>query len=361
MITKAEVTALMSAVAGVVKEFVDDVRADVKVRQDEFEKRLDGIPAGPKGEPGEKGADGAPGAQGIPGEPGAKGEPGESIKGDPGEPGIAGKDADPEQIKIIETLWAKFIEMQADLIKTNDALIARSQELSDLRDKVYAMPVAKDGEPGPKGDQGERGEKGESGLTIKGDAGEPGKDAYQLACEVGFDGTRSDWFKSLKGTDGLDAVAIKILDEIDETRSYPKGTYAVHKRCFMVAQRATNNITGGDIKAAGWKVIVGPAIVSIEHADDLRTFTFKQSYPDGEVIEQQFSLPVVIDRGAYVQGKEYAPGDCITWGGSSWIATRTTTDAPKGSNDWRLSVKRGNDGKDYDDPTRKETSRAVRV
>lgn len=454
MISKAEVTAIVRSVVTAVREFIDEISAELKARQDDFEKRLDGIPAGPKGEPGdrgekgadgtgphatsvaaellptakdwlreleaslsaqvdrrlseipppqkgepgEKGVDGAPGSDAIvdpsalaglvaervteavkalpqaergeKGEPGEsikgdKGEAGESIKGDQGEKGEPGKDADPEEMKL---LWAKFLELQGQLIKsseslvaTNDALIARGNELAALRETVAAMPVAKDGAPGARGEAGPQGERGEPGLTVKGDPGEPGKDAYAMACELGFDGTRSEWFKSLHGIDGTDAIAIKIIYDLDETRSYPKGTYALHKRCFMRAERATSNVTGDDFKAAGWKVIAGQATITVEHAEDLRTFVLRFAYPDGEIVEQSFALPVVLDRGPYVPGKEYTAGDHVFWGGSAYIATRTTTDAPKGSDAWRLSIKRGNDGKDWDDPSKKSNGHAVRI
>lgn len=67
----------------------------------------------------------------------------------------------------------------------------------------------------------------------------------------------------------------------------------------------------------------------------------------GEQVKQfAFSMPVVIDRGVWVEGKEYAAGDAVTWAGSVWIAQKDTSDKPDGGDGWRLSVKRGRDGKD---------------
>jgi hypothetical protein len=58
-------------------------------------------------------------------------------------------------------------------------------------------------------------------------------------------------------------------------------------------------------------------------------------------------LPVIIDRGIFKDGSEYKHFDSVTFGGSLFIAQK---DAPQGkpgaSDDWRLSVKRGRDGKD---------------
>lgn len=65
-----------------------------------------------------------------------------------------------------------------------------------------------------------------------------------------------------------------------------------------------------------------------------------------QVKEFAFTLPVVIDRGVWVEGKGYSAGDAVTWAGSVWIAQKETNDKPDGGNGWRLSVKRGRDGKD---------------
>lgn len=62
--------------------------------------------------------------------------------------------------------------------------------------------------------------------------------------------------------------------------------------------------------------------------------------------EFAFTMPIVIDRGVWVEGKDYHAGDAVTWAGSVWIAqTSGVTDKPDGGDGWRLSVKRGRDGK----------------
>ncbi len=72
------------------------------------------------------------------------------------------------------------------------------------------------------------------------------------------------------------------------------------------------------------------------------TLTFIQG---GRVKEFAFTMPVVIDRGVYRDGSEYKAGDGVTWGGSFWIAQKDTSAKPDAGEDWRLSVKRGRDGK----------------
>ncbi len=67
-----------------------------------------------------------------------------------------------------------------------------------------------------------------------------------------------------------------------------------------------------------------------------------------QVKEFAFTLPIVIDRGVWADGREggYAKGDGVTWAGSFWISQKDgNTDKPDGGDGWRLSVKRGRDGK----------------
>lgn len=494
MISKDEIAALVRGMSTTVKDFVAWSVAPLAARQDEIEKRLDGIPAGPKGEPGDKGADAvapdpqviaellshqvktlaetqikslfaeaAPtlkGADGEPGKHGDKGPSGESIKGEPGAPGkdadpvdtvalaatvldqlapiakqqiddavaalplakdgkngadatpvdvdalaasvtavvetraaakidsmfqalpapkdgangndglpgaqgAPGKDVDPAVVDELRALAASvqaaLVNTQEALIERGDALIQQGVAIDALHTKLAELPTPKDGAPGVQGIAGEQGLPGKDGTGIKGERGESGKDAYEMACERGYKGTQSEWLGSLHGADGQDAFGTKFIRGIDESRSYPKGTYALYKHKLIQAARATSNIVGDDLKAAGWDVMIGEPALVVERSDDFRTFTFKHIYADGETVEHSFEMPVVIDRGAYAQGKEYAAGDSITWGGSTFIATRATKDAPKGSDDWRLSCKRGNDGKDWDDPTRKTSGTAVRI
>ncbi|WP_343347643.1 hypothetical protein WJT74_05140 [Sphingomicrobium sp. XHP0239] len=76
--------------------------------------------------------------------------------------------------------------------------------------------------------------------------------------------------------------------------------------------------------------------------------TLRMSLVTG-VIEHSFDIcfPVIVDRGVFSEGKEYARGDAVTWAGSLWIAQKDTSEKPGGDgDDWRLAVKKGRDGKD---------------
>jgi hypothetical protein len=53
-------------------------------------------------------------------------------------------------------------------------------------------------------------------------------------------------------------------------------------------------------------------------------------------------------------------GDSVSHGGSSFIAQVNTSAKPGKSDDWRLAVKRGNDGRDYR-PDNKPPTEPVRL
>lgn len=55
---------------------------------------------------------------------------------------------------------------------------------------------------------------------------------------------------------------------------------------------------------------------------------------------------IPLDTGVWTE-RSYAPGDSVSHGGSFWIAQVETSAKPGKSDDWRLAVKRGADGRDY--------------
>jgi len=85
--------------------------------------------------------------------------------------------------------------------------------------------------------------------------------------------------------------------------------------------------------------------LSVEY-DGRRAFSVK--FQRGEEIKAfSFTLPVILDAGVFRRGTDYEKGDSVTWDGSMWIAQRDTGDKPGESDAWRLSAKRGRDGKDF--------------
>jgi hypothetical protein len=323
---KPDLEAVAKLMIDAVRVFVAKAESVLKVRIDSLEAKIAAIPAGPKGDPGGDGKDGkdadpeavrqlvAAAVAAIPrpkdGEPGKPGKDGESIKGDRGDPGKDGKDADPEVVK-------QFVAAA-----------------------VAALPKPKDGEPGKPGKDGE---------SIKGDRGDPGKDADPLVVRgmVGEEVARA--VAALpRPQDGKDAAELEILPSIDEAKSYRRGTWASHNGGLVRASRQTDAVKDGAIVDAGWVVIVeGIAALVVTQDEDMRQITVAAMLTSGTKAVTAFRMPIVLDRGIYKPETEYLKGDGVTWAGSWWIAQiDKPADKPGVSEQWRLAVKRGRDGKD---------------
>lgn len=76
--------------------------------------------------------------------------------------------------------------------------------------------------------------------------------------------------------------------------------------------------------------------------------SFVMRFSRGEQVKEfAFAMPTLIDRGVFREGQAYHKGDCVSFGGSLWIAQDDTTAKPDGPDTgWRLGVKKGRDGKD---------------
>jgi len=82
--------------------------------------------------------------------------------------------------------------------------------------------------------------------------------------------------------------------------------------------------------------------------DGERAFTLKFSHGE-QVKEFPFTLPIVIDRGVFKEGESYAKGDGVTFGGSFFISQQDNPVGKPGECDgYRLAVKRGRDGKNFE-------------
>ena len=65
----------------------------------------------------------------------------------------------------------------------------------------------------------------------------------------------------------------------------------------------------------------------------------------GETVHE-IKTAVVLDAGVWKEGTAYVAGDGVTMGGSFFIAQADTSAKPGKSDEWRLAVKRGSDGRD---------------
>lgn len=142
---------------------------------------------------------------------------------------------------------------------------------------------------------------------------------------------------------GRDAIDLEILPAIDESKQYPRGTYAAHNGGLWKSYERTHGMRG-------WECIVdGIAAVNVVQDSD-REFSVTLAKSSGAEVVQKFALPIQVYRGVHQEGKAYDAHDNVTWAGSQWTSTKSeNTDKPGTSDAWTLVVKAGRPGKDLRD------------
>ncbi|WGL93772.1 phage gp6-like head-tail connector protein [Arsenophonus nasoniae] len=146
--------------------------------------------------------------------------------------------------------------------------------------------------------------------------------------------------KPKDGQDGRDALQIEIMPGIDESKSYPRGTFATHRGGIW---RAFQKTTG----MHGWECVINGHYAESREMKDARTLVIRSEMADGQVNTSEHTIPTMIYCGVYSIEKDYEPGDVVTWGGSLWHCNEQTKDKPgeHNSKGWTLIVKRGRDAK----------------
>lgn len=217
--------------------------------------------------------------------------------------------------------------------QVTEPLFARIKALEAEIATLKSQPTIA-GPPGPAGRDGVDGKDGAPGRD--GVDGRDGKDG-----ERGLDGA-----KGLDGKDGRDGVdgkdGIGVSDAVIDREGALVLTLAngqTKTLGVVVGQKGEPGKDGQDGRDG-----FGFDDFTAEY-DGERTITL--TFQRGELVKTfPFELPIVIDRGVYVAGKTYQPGEGVTWGGSFWIAQKQTSAKPgDGSGGWRLAVKKGSDGK----------------
>jgi collagen triple helix repeat protein len=165
------------------------------------------------------------------------------------------------------------------------------------------------GETGPEGKRGLQGERGE-----RGERGEAGKQGSMGP--AGIDG--KDGAPGQKGEPGRNATDLALIEEMIEQRL---------ERTIKVASFTTSD--GG--RTLRWTI--------------------------GERVHE-IKTAIVLDAGVWKEGTTYAAGDAVSSGNSLWIAQMVTSTKPP-SDDWRLAVRAGRDGRDYR-PEEKRTLEPIR-
>lgn len=200
-------------------------------------------------------------------------------------------------------------------------------ELKQLIDEAVTAAVAKVEIPAPI-----PGEDGEDGTSVS-------ADEVRQMVEAAVKGATAHIVAPKDGEPGRDAAHIEILPAIDLAKSYPRGTYAKHLGGLWRSYESTTDLKG-------WECIVeGIASLSIEQHGE-RGLKAVALLSSGASREKALVIPTMIYRGVFAPGS-YERGDTVTWGGSLWHCDEPTSDKPGelNSKGWRLTVKKGRDGK----------------
>lgn len=180
-------------------------------------------------------------------------------------------------------------------------------------------PAGEPGPIGPMGPAGPAGEKGDQGPA--GAAGAPGRDGVHGGPgEKGIDGK-----DGRDGRDGKDGIHGK------DGAPGPAGQKGID------GQNGRDGVDGFSLEDF------------VVEFDGERQFTF--GFKRGEMVKTfVFTVPALLYRGVFEDGRTYEKGDVVTWGGHAWIAKESTAGKPgvtsEASRAWQLAVKAGREGRE---------------
>ncbi|SPP31514.1 hypothetical protein ARAF_0643 [Arsenophonus endosymbiont of Aleurodicus floccissimus] len=106
------------------------------------------------------------------------------------------------------------------------------------------------------------------------------------------------------GKNGKDALNIELLPSIDESRSYPRGTFATHRGDIW---RSFQQTTG----MHGWECVVNGHYTESEEFKDARTLSIRSEMSNGPITTSEYTIPTMIYGGIYSIEKEYQTGDVV--------------------------------------------------
>jgi hypothetical protein len=226
----------------------------------------------------------------------------------PSKDGKDGKDAPAVDLDAVAVKAAALVPRAADGRDGRDGVsLAELVPViqGEVTKAVSAIPVPKDGEPGPQGPPGPAGDRGPEGPS--------GRDGRDGVGSVGPQGER--------GQDGRDGE----IGPMGPTG--PKG------------EQGPMGETG-----------LGLDDLDLVVDEARKTWVFRASR--GGVVVKEWAVPVPLDVGTFSETQSYRRGNSVTKGGSIYIAQRDglqgvtpgdgTVESGKA---WRLSVARGKEGK----------------
>lgn len=153
-----------------------------------------------------------------------------------------------------------------------------------------------------------------------------------------------------KPKDGKDARVIAPVP-YEAGKHYDAGAWVTSNHGVWVAARHTDEAPKAG--SAHWDCVV-PGIAAVEATmqEDGRTIELHFETSDGSFFCSPFRLHIPISKGLYQEGKKYEQDDMVTFDGGWWTAQRSGKLGRPGTDtkEWKLTVKRGRDGKDLKQP-----------
>jgi hypothetical protein len=361
-------------VAPVVEETVNRVLSG-------WERPQNGID-GKDGVSGRDGIDGKDGRDGVDGAPGAFGAPGRD-----GRDGVDGKGVDMDMIGVLVKAevarlldgWERPKDGRDGRDGTDGKDGADGKEIG--QDQVIVMVAAetervlatwerpqdgRDGRDGVDGIDGVNGKDGRDGIDGK------SVDIYRVLEMVKIDVATAleEWPRPKDGRDGIDGKDGR--DGIDGVKGEPglPGLNGIGATGAFQDRDGNLVITMNDGSVANVGRVQGPpgtdgkdgrngkdgqdgrdgfGFEDMNEELDSDGRTVIRRYARGEEVKEfKHVFDVVLDRGVWKE-TTYQRGDCVSWGGQLYIAQKETSTkplTPEATDDWRLAVKKGRDGKD---------------
>lgn len=145
------------------------------------------------------------------------------------------------------------------------------------------------------------------------------------------------------GKDGESVTAKEVAEEMEG--HFAKWALDFERKADLVLQKAVDKLRQPEDGKDGRDAFPLEDF-AINLSEDGRTVEI--SLGAGEkMIQRSLKIPAILDRGVYRKEHAYERGDGVTYGGSFWIAQKDAPEGvPGGSEDWRLAVKRGRDGRE---------------
>lgn len=214
-------------------------------------------------------------------------------------------------------------------------------------------------------ERGEKGEPGASGIDgLPGDKGPPGADGNAGASVLIGDVMAQlkpefDQFLAALPVpkDGKDGAAGKAgasvtVDDLAPIMESALAKWALdfERRAHDILQRAIDRMTlpkDGKDGAAGndGRDTLAMTGISVEIQEDGRTLEVTCE-SNGQRFVKTARISSMLYRGVYQAERAYERGDCVTFGGSVFVALEDTKSKPESDKTWQLAVKRGRDGRD---------------